>query len=168
MFKELNKIQSAIFEKNNLKIEDYHEEKESEEYQAAIFKLKNSKIIYRKAKITPTKNGQFVTFWKRRENGLIEPFHKDLDDFDFFMVKVQRNKREGLFTIPKETLVQQGIISTSKKEGKRAFRVYPIWDETTNKQATKSQKWQLDYFIEISEEIESKEILKVFIEENFN
>ncbi len=38
MLKELNKIQSAIFEKNNLKIEDYHEEKESEEYQAAIFK----------------------------------------------------------------------------------------------------------------------------------
>ena len=51
MLKELNKIQSAIFEKNNLKIEDYHEEKN------------NSKIIYRKAKITPTKNGQFVTFW---------------------------------------------------------------------------------------------------------
>ncbi len=84
------------------------------------------------------------------------------------MVKVQRNKREGLFTIPKETLIQQGIISTSIKEGKRAFRVYPIWDETTNKQAAKSQKWQLDFFIEISEEIESKEILKVFIEENFN
>ena len=84
MFKELNKIQSAIFEKNNLKIEDYHEEKESEEYQAAIFKLKNSKIIYRKAKITPTKNGQFVTFWKRRENDPIEPIHKDLDDFDCF------------------------------------------------------------------------------------
>ncbi|TRW95625.1 MepB family protein [Flavobacterium gawalongense] len=41
------------------------------------------------------------------------------------------------------------MLTTDLKEGKRAIRVYPPWDTTTNKQAQKTQKWQLDYFLEI-------------------
>lgn len=164
MFKRLNEIKATLFEKNNLKIEDYKEEKESKEYEASNFKVNNNKIIYRTAKITPTKNGQFVTFWKRRGNGPIEPFHKDLDDLDFLMILVENKNKKGLFIIPKETLIQQGIISTSEKEGKRAFRVYPIWDETSSKQAAKSQKWQLDYFIEVSGDIENIPLLKTLMQ----
>jgi hypothetical protein len=51
-------------------------------------------------------------------------------------------------------LIKKGIISAAKKKGKRGFRVYPIWDETKNKQAQKTQKWQLDFFIEIKEDID--------------
>ncbi len=45
-------------------------------------------------------------------------------------------------------LVEKGIVS-DKKEGKRAIRVYPKWDVAEIKQAIKTQKWQLDYFLEI-------------------
>jgi hypothetical protein len=166
MFKELYEIQTLLFVKINLKIDDYYEEEESEKYHACHFKLNNNKTIFRKAKITPTKNDQFITFRKRRGNGPIEPFHKDLDDIDYFIILVENNEKKGLFVFPKEVLIQQGIISTYEKEGKRAFRVYPIWDETTSRQSVKSQKWQLNYFIEISEEIEKTQVLKKLMQKN--
>jgi hypothetical protein len=37
-------------------------------------------------------------------------------------------------------LIEKGIVSTSKKEGKRGFSVYPIWDKTASHQAVKTQK----------------------------
>ena len=46
-------------------------------------------------------------------------------------------------------LCEQGIIYTSKIEGKRAIRIYPPRDIATNKQAQKTQKWQLEFFLEI-------------------
>jgi len=52
---------------------------------------------------------------------------------------------------PKSELINKGIITTNKKDGKRGFRVYPKWNKTTNKQAEKTQKWQLNYFYEINE-----------------
>jgi hypothetical protein len=51
-------------------------------------------------------------------------------------------------------LIEKGIISTSKKDGKRGFRVYSIWDKTTNKQAEKAQKWQLNYFFAVDKELD--------------
>ena len=47
-------------------------------------------------------------------------------------------------------MVAQKIVSTDLIKGKRAIRVYPPWDEVTSKQAQKTQKWQLDYFIDIT------------------
>jgi hypothetical protein len=35
------------------------------------------------------------------------------------------------------------------KGGKRAIRVYPPWDKAESRQAEKTQKWQLEYFVEI-------------------
>ena len=48
------------FELSNIEIE-----KESAEYAAHRFEINNLKILFRQAKITPTKVGQFVTLWKR-------------------------------------------------------------------------------------------------------
>jgi hypothetical protein len=45
---------------------------------------------------------------------------------------------------------QQGILSDNIKEGKRAIRVYPPWDKAENKQAIKTQAWQLLYFLEVT------------------
>ena len=120
-------------------------DKESQEYEAQIFKTNTNIIYYRKAKITPTKNGQFVTFWKRNTAGIIEPFHED-DSFDFLIIKVQKNNDFSVFVFPKIILKEKGIISTKNKEGKRALRVYPIWDKPESKQAEKSQNWQLKFF----------------------
>ena len=54
------------------------------------------------------------------------------------------------------------IISTSKKEGKRGFRVYPPWDTATNKQAVKTQQWQLDYYYEITPTTNFKKVKELF------
>ncbi len=123
-------------------------EKESAEYDACKFELNNLKIVFRNAKITPTKIGQFVTLWKRIEKGPIQPYDF-LDDIDLFIVTVRKENNFGQFVFPKVVLSQQVIITKDLKEGKRAIRVYPPWDITNSKQAQKTQKWQLDYFLEI-------------------
>jgi hypothetical protein len=119
---------------------------EAKEYKGCSYELDGIKIIERTAKITPTKIGQFVTCWKRNAERITEPY-KDSDDFDFFYIKVRNNEKKGVFKFPKEALIQNGILSTEKKDGKRGFRVYPIWDKPTSKQAIKTQIWQLEYFI---------------------
>jgi hypothetical protein len=123
-------------------------EKESLEYGACRFELNNLKILFRVAKITPTKIGQFVTLWKRSKKGPIEPFNS-LDKIDLFVINVRAGNSFGQFVFPKTVLCQQGIVTNELKEGKRAIRVYPPWDKAINKQAQKTQKWQLDYFLEI-------------------
>ena len=158
---ELNKIIKEIYKKCALEISDFQIEKESAEYDACQFNLNDLKIISRTAKITPKKAGQFVTFWKREINQPIAPFD-ETDAFDFFVVNIQNENRIGQFVFPKSILIQKGIISTSKKEGKRAFRVYPPWDVTTSKQALQSQKWQMDYFYEITDHIDLKKVITLY------
>jgi hypothetical protein len=102
-----------------------------------------------------------VTFWKRDGNGPIEPF-SDNDYIDFFVVTVRTDTKLGQFVFPKTTLIEKGIISTEKKEGKRAFRVYPNWDVAKNKQAERTQKWQLNYFYEINNSIDLERVKKLY------
>lgn len=136
-----------LSEIDNPKISPAIMELESAEYGACRFILNNSNILFRTAKITPTKTGQFVTLWKRINQGPIQPFDST-DLIDLFLISVRKENHFGLFIFPKSVLMAKEIIS-DKKEGKRAIRVYPPWDITTSKQAQKTQKWQLDYFMEI-------------------
>lgn len=150
MNSNLKIIKEQVYEGCNLYLTGYQKELESKEYDACTFQLNDLKIISRSSKITPKKAGQFVTFWKRNGNGPIEPFEES-DAFDFFVVNVRTEKNFGQFVFPKSVLVKKGIVSTSKKEGKRAIRVYPSWDQPTNATAIRSQKWQLDYLFEVNE-----------------
>jgi len=149
MDNNLNQIKTEVYDKCALEISDFKLEPESKEYDACRFELNGLNIINRSAKITSKKVGQFVTFWKRTGNGPIEPFNES-DQIDFYTVNVRTEKKLGQFVFPKSLLIKKGIISTRKKEGKRAFRVYPNWDVAKNKQAERTQKWQLDYFYEIN------------------
>jgi hypothetical protein len=158
---KLNQIKTNIFDPCALEISSFMLETESKEYDACRFKLSGRKIIYRNAKITPKKVGQFVTFWKRSENGPIEPYSAS-DLFDFYVVTAQKEKELGQFVFPKNILMKKGIISTPEKEGKRAFRVYPKWDNTRNEQAQRTQAWQLDYFYEINPSTDFQKILKLY------
>jgi len=126
-------------------------EVESADYDAYHFHINEKSICYRTAKITPTKTGQFVTLWKRNSSGIIEPFDFT-DTFDFVIVNIRKDDLLGQFVFPKSVLLEKGIFSTAVKEGKRATRVYPPWDETTSKQAQKTQQWQLNYFYKITPE----------------
>jgi hypothetical protein len=161
MDKTLNKINTDVYKKCGFKISHLIIEAESKEYHACNFKINSSKIVSRYAKITPKKTGQFVTFWKRNDKGIIEPFH-ELDSIDFYTVSVCNENLLGQFVFPKSILIKKGIMSTHKKDGKRGFRVYPIWDKTKNKQAEKTKKWQLNYFYEIGETTDFKKVAELF------
>lgn len=142
----LLETKTLIFDRCGLEITKAIKEKESAAYGAYQFELNTQKILFRVAKTTPTKVGQFVALWKR--NGPIQPFDLS-DDITFFIINTKSRGRFGQFVFPKSVLSHQGILSTDSKEGKRGIRVYPSWDVTTNKQAQKTQKWQLNYFLEI-------------------
>lgn len=123
-------------------------EPESAEYNACTFKIGQLSVRYRSAKITPTKTGLFVTLWKRNGNGPIQPFDVE-DDMDIAMISAKCDDKFGLFIFSKAILHRQGILSDTKKEGKRGFRVYPPWDIASSNQARKTQQWQSACFLEI-------------------
>ena len=108
-----------------------------------------SNIEYRVGHITPTKNGQFVTLWKRSDKGPIAPYDR-ADRVDLVVIVTKKKAKFGLFIFPKDVLIKQGIFSINDKGGKRALRVYPSWDKPESKQAEKTQKWQLDFFLDLS------------------
>ena len=144
----LLETKKLFFKKCEFEVLNIEIEKESSDYCALRFEIDSQKILFRQAKITPTKIGQFVTLWKRNiEKNVIEPFEVS-DKIDLFVINVKTEIRFGQFVFPKSILIEKGIV-TDKKEGKLAIRVYPSWDVAENKQAIKTQKWQLDYFLEI-------------------
>jgi hypothetical protein len=123
-------------------------ETQNAEYGSYIFNLNALSIRFRAAKITPTKVGQFVTLWERIGNGPIQPY--DISDpADFFVISTRNGNNFGQFIFPKANLLDHDIVSNNGKGGKRAIRVYPPWDKPTSRQAQKTQKWQMEYFLEI-------------------
>jgi len=159
--KDLIIAKELLYDCCNFDLTQPQPEAESNEYDAYRFRLNQKNICYRKAKITPTKTGQFVTLWKRNTTGIIEPFDFT-DAIDFVIVSVRKNELFGQFVFPKSVLLEKGIFTTSTKEGKRATRVYPPWDETTSKQAQKTQQWQLNYFYFIAPETNLKPFKTLF------
>jgi len=139
----------------NIKIES-----ESLEYTAATFQLNTKKIIFRVAKITPTKIGQFVTIWKRNQESITTPFEYT-DAFDFIIIVTRKENQVGQFIFPKSILLDRGIVSGSNKEGKRGIRVYPPWDKTESKQAKNTQQWQLNYFLDYSIGLNAERLKKL-------
>jgi hypothetical protein len=143
-------LKQLIYKPLGLIINNVEADKESAAYKGTEFIINNHRIKFRVAKITPTKIGQFVTFYKRKGSGLIMPYESQ-DLFDFLIVVVRNKNHFGLFIFPKKVLCERGVVSTEQKEGKRAMRVYPSWDKTDNAQARKTQSWQLEWFTEIPE-----------------
>jgi hypothetical protein len=129
-------------------------DKESSQYNGCSFLLvypdnRQLQTIFRTAKITPTKTGQFVTLWKRpTTKSPIQPFDQD-DEFDQVIILVKNADQMGYFVFDKTILAEKVIISISGSGGKRAIRVYPPWDIADNKQAISIQNWQIQYFHKI-------------------
>lgn len=161
MDNNLSEIKSKIYDKCGLRLSGFEIEPESATYDACRFQLNDLNIIHRTAKTTPKKSGQFVTFWKRKGNGPIEPFC-ETDAIDFFEVVVRTDTQLGQFVFPKSVLMEKGIITTDKQEGKRAFRVYPPWDNTNNSQAERTQKWQSKYFYEITISTDLRKVKELY------
>lgn len=142
-------LRDQVFAVCGFKFSQAEKEIESSEYQAYRFKINNKMVLYRHAKITPTKIGSFVTIWKRAApKKPIQPFDST-DNIDLIVVTVKKGSHFGQFIFPKLALLKHGILSVEGKGGKRALRVYPPWDKVESNQAKKTQAWQLEYFANI-------------------
>jgi hypothetical protein len=125
-------------------------EMESADYGACRFGLDGRAIVARVAKTTPTKIGQFVTLWKRPLPGAaIAPLSID-DQVDFVLVFSSNGEQHGQFVFDKHILVEKGVFSSARHDGKRALRVYPPWSDPVAKDALRTQQWQRDYFLHCS------------------
>lgn len=117
---------------------------EGHEYQASRLRINGNQAIFRVAKTTQDRPGQFVTLWKRPQNKIV-PFNIN-DNISFVIVDVRGESddgtvRRGQFIFDKEILIKQGILESSKAKGKMAFRVFPPWSqELIRKNPVKTQK----------------------------
>lgn len=137
-----------LYSKYDLNVTEIKIESESKEYDACRFMMNNKRILFRTAKTTPTKAGQFVTIWKRNSKGITQPFDAT-DAIDFVIISSREGKHFGQFIFPKSILLTKGILANGGKPGKRGIRVYPPWSVVTNKQANSTQSWQTKYFVNI-------------------
>ena len=145
---DLKIAKELVYDKCGFDLTDPILNSESVEYGACSFRLNGKTIEHRVSKITPTKTGQFVTIWKRNNDGITEPFDIS-DDMDFVIITSKSGYNFGQFIFPKFVLADKEIITRNGKKGKRGIRVYPPWDIAPNKQAKKTQRWQTNYFITI-------------------
>lgn len=125
-------------------------EQESREYGACRFELDERAVVFRVAKTTPTKIGQFVTLWKRpTPSDEIAPIDSD-DGVDLVVVSVADTTRRGQFVFNQHALLKHGVMSRNGHGGKRGIRVYPPWTKPVAKDAIKTQQWQLLYFVALA------------------
>lgn len=90
---------------------------ESAEYAACSFILNDRIVYFRMAKITPTKVGQFVTFWKRKDDEITVPYDT-ADAFDSLIIYTKTLTQQGFFMVPKNVLLAYDIVSQNGKGGK--------------------------------------------------
>jgi hypothetical protein len=147
-YADLGIINDLVYVKGGLIMSNLKRHTEGEAYGACSFELNGLKIEHRASRTTPTKTGQFVTIWKRSTAGITTPFDIS-DDIDFVVITSRSGENVGQFIFPKAVLVEENIFSQNGNGGKRGIRVYPPWDTTQSKQASRTQRWQARYFLGI-------------------
>ncbi len=152
MIKELSQFESLFLKRHQLQITDIERDSECLDYLGQDFKIGSASVKFRKAKLTPTKNGLFVTLWKRNTAGITTSFHFE-DPVDFFLIFTEDKHQQGCYIFPKAILTNNRVLSTDAKEGKRGFRVYPDWCKPESRQAEKTQQWQNEYFVNFADDI---------------
>lgn len=162
--KDLDVAIQKVYKPAGLKItSEAKRETESSEYGACRFDINGHKVVFRIAKTTPTKIGQFVTIWKRPVvGGVIVPLDAS-DNVAFVIVSVCDDKNRGQFVFDQKLLITKDIMSFNGRGGKLAIRIYPPWTKPIAKMAIKTQQWQLPYFFSISEDgvAESSQVRKL-------
>ncbi len=146
-----------------LEVTTFEVEAESSDYGACRFSLKGKNIVFRIAKTTPTKVGQFVTIWKRSETGgEIAPLDAG-DGIDFVIIHSE-GAQSGQFVFDIATLLAKGIMSSNGKGGKRGIRVYPPWCMPVAKDAIKTKTWQICHFLHLSQDgcVDFSQVQKYF------
>jgi len=137
----------AEFRARGYVVSEPNVEAESREYGAHTFEVNGRKAVFRIARTTPKKTGQFVTLWQRAapDGGPIRAFDSS-DGIDLFVVSVRGSTGFGRFVFPQAALIAHDVVSQDFLGGKRAMRVYPPWSEPGNRTAQATQRWQLEHF----------------------
>lgn len=144
-----NLVLRKLFEPAGYAVKNVEPEIESIEYGALKFTLNGQRVLYRQAKTTPKKIGQFVTIWKRENsNSEISPI--DLKDgVDWVIIAVDEGANFGVFVFSAQLLAKRGVFSEEAKAGKRAMRVYAPWTNPTAAQAKRTKNWQTECFLDV-------------------
>lgn len=137
-------------------------EAESADYGAVRLGLNGQRVVFRIAKITPIKIGQFVTLWKRPCVGTPVPLDGN-DGIAFVVISVSDAGHHGQFIFSREILLAKGVMSIGGVGGKCAMRVYPPWSQPVAKQAIKTQQWQARYFVALEHITEGQQIRTLFM-----
>lgn len=131
------------------------------EYESCIFNINQKEYRSRKAKKTPNKKGYFVVFWIKDSNNKNRPYLWEETPEKLVITVIDGNKK-GQFIFPRELLLQKNILKAENSNGKMAMRVYPDWEVELNKTAEHTQKWQSDYFIDLTHEINEASIINLY------
>lgn len=131
------------------------------EYESCNFYIGEQKYKSRRAKKTPNKKGYFVVFWTKDKNNKNRPYTWE-ETPEKLIVTVLDKDKKGQFIFPKEILLEKQIISKDNIKGKMAMRVYPSWEVELNKTAKRTQKWQNDYFIDFTSDVNEEKINKLY------
>lgn len=139
-------------------------EEQNKEYEGTVFTIDHHSFRSRRGKQTPKKQGYFVVFWE-----------KDMLDknkaYDFvnapdkLIITIFDGDKKGQFIFPKELLAEKNILSTESKQGKMALIVYPDWVTPFNQTALATQKWQLPYFMNLSETFDGQLLKQLYFDE---
>lgn len=146
MITELSQLEAQFLKSNQLQISKIEQDLTCIDYLGHDFKIGAASVKFRKAKLTPKKNGLFVTLWKRNKAGATAPFNVE-DDFDFYIIFTEEADQKGFYLFPKAILAKHKILTNSGNEGKRGVRMYPTWCVVQSKQAEQTKRWQNAYFI---------------------
>ncbi|PRB07409.1 MULTISPECIES: MepB family protein [unclassified Microbacterium] len=116
------------------------------DYESGAVRIDGDLWHIRTARVTPTKPGAFLAFWRRDAAGKTAPFDEQ-DPAAGLLVFVEQDDRRGVFRFAAADLSRLGI-TAGRTSGKRGFRVYPSWCAGLNPQATATQRAQASAFRE--------------------
>lgn len=102
---------------------------EAREYAGHTLRLGTKQVVFRVAKTTPTKAGQFVTLWQRSVNGPIRPFG-EAGRYGLFLVAARHDERRGLFIFSAEALEGAGVLSVAGGKGNVLSGSTPLGTQT--------------------------------------
>lgn len=142
----------------NLEFEEWNQE-----YEAFNFEFNGITFKSRLAKKTPKKVGYFVAFWRKNKINKNRPFNFS-ESKEKLIINILDGSKKGQFVFPKNLLVEKGIISSEKCNGKMALRVYPKWEHDLNKSAVKTQNWQVPYFLDFTKGFDEEKIKHLYFD----
>ena len=142
-------------------LEDIEYETQNTYYEGFKCSIDNKIFRSRRANITPKKLGYFVAFWEKDSNK-VNSAYKSSENINKLIITIIDFEKRGQFVFPKNVLTEKGILKSAQCKGKMSMRVYPTWSVNLNATARKAQKWQTEYFIDFTNDIEENILTQLY------